>query len=214
MYIYLKRFFDIFFSFFFILFTLPALIGISILIKLESKGPIIYRGIRAGLYGKPFYIFKFRTMVANAEYLGGFSTAINDPRLTRIGPFLRKFKIDELPQLLNVFFGQMSFVGPRPQVLYYTNLYNDEEKKILRLRPGITDLASIYFANMDFTLGTGDVNKKYQIEVEPKKNLLRLKYVYEISFRLDLKILVATVFKILGIDLTEKLQLFDENKFN
>jgi len=132
-------------------------------------------------------------MVVNAEKVGGPSTALNDPRLTKIGKFLRKYKFDELPQLINILLGEMSFVGPRPQVEQYTRLYNEEEKIILSVRPGLTDYASIKFVNLDEILGDGEVDEKYFRQVEPEKNKLRIRYVKECSLWVDLKIIVQTL---------------------
>ena len=172
-----------------------------------SPGKVFYRGVRAGKNEVNFEIYKFRTMVENAENIGGYSTSINDNRLTKIGRFLRKYKIDELPQFINVIKGDMSLVGPRPQVLYYTNQYKGEEKSILSVRPGITDLASLYFSDMDKVLGDGDADRKYETEIEPIKNLLRLKYVNEQSFVLDIRILIETIFSLIGIKNITKLNI-------
>lgn len=179
-----------------ILILFPFLVVLSLLIPLTSKGPVFYRGDRAGLHGKPFKIYKFRTMVVDAEKIGGPSTGLNDPRITPIGKFLRRYKLDELPQLINILKGEMSFVGPRPQVERYTNLYKGEETIILSVRPGITDYASVHFVNMDSTLGDGDVDRKYATEVEPYKNILRIKYVNEQSFFVDMKILYQTIIRL------------------
>lgn len=195
----LKRLFDIAFSVLGLLLFSPVFIFVSILIKLESKGPVFYRGVRSGLDGKPFRILKFRTMVEDAEKLGGPSTALNDPRLTRIGTFLRKYKLDELPQLINILRGKMSFVGPRPQVEKYTKLYTKEERIILTVRPGLTDYASIKFINLDQILGDDNVDEKYLKTIEPEKNALRIKYVKERTFLLDIKILVHTFLRITKI---------------
>ena len=138
-------------------------------------------------------------MVFEADKLGGPSTALNDPRITSIGRFLRSTKLDELPQLINVVKGEMSLVGPRPQVLYYTKKYTKEEVLILSMRPGVTDLASLFFYDMDSVLGNTNVDKKYETEVEPIKNKLRIKYVKEASFMLDIRILIETFFGVLGI---------------
>ena len=132
----------------------------------------------------------------------GFSTALNDLRLTRIGKLLRKWKIDELPQLLNVISGDMSLVGPRPQVPYYTDKYNQEEAVILSVKPGITDYASIYYSNMDEVLGNENVDHFYEQYIEPKKNQLRIQYVKDQCLWVDLKILFATVIKLLGFKKT------------
>lgn len=178
------------------LFSLPFFVVIAAAIKLTSAGPVFYRGVRTGLNGKPFRIYKFRTMVSDAERVGGPSTGLNDPRITPIGRFLRKHKMDEIPQFINVLKGEMSLVGPRPQVERYTKLYKGEEKIILSVRPGLTDYASIHFIDMDATLGDGDVDRKYLEEVEPQKNALRIRYVKEQSFFTDLKILFKTISKL------------------
>jgi lipopolysaccharide/colanic/teichoic acid biosynthesis glycosyltransferase len=177
----------------------PVFIAVATLIKLTSPGPVLYRGLRAGRHGRNFHILKFRTMVVDAEKIGGASTAVDDPRVTRIGRVLRKYKLDELPQFFNVLGGSMSLVGPRPQVLSYTDKYQGEERSILDMRPGITDLASLYFSDMDKVLGSGDVDAKYAKEIEPVKNVLRLRYVREASFVLDLRILVETAFRLVGV---------------
>ena len=199
MYLFCKRFLDIIVSASLLVFLSPLFMVIALAIKGTSKGPVFYRGERAGLHGHAFFMLKFRTMVANAENVGGFSTAINDPRFIKGGRILRKYKLDELPQLINVFWGQMSLVGPRPQVFYYVNQYNDDELKILTMKPGITDIASIYFSDMDVVLGSGDVDHKYETEIEPKKNELRLLYIKKASLVFDLKILFYTFAKLIKI---------------
>jgi len=196
----MKRFFDIIFCICAIFFLMPIFILIALLIKIDSPGGVFYRGVRAGRYGKPFRIFKFRTMVLDAEKIGGPSTSLNDPRLTKIGKFLRKYKIDEFPQLINILIGQMSFVGPRPQVESYTKLYNAEEKIILSVRPGLTDYASIKFITLDNVLGDEAVDKKYFTEIEPEKNRLRIQYVKDQSMLTDLKIIFLTLFSLLKIN--------------
>lgn len=188
----LKRLFDITACLIALPFLLPFFVITAIAIKLDSPGPVFYRGWRTGLDGKPFRIFKFRTMVVHAEKIGGPSTALNDPRLTRKGKFLRKYKIDELPQLINILKGEMSFVGPRPQIEEYTNLYKGEEKIILSVKPGLTDYASIAFINLDQILGDEDVDEKYFREIEPEKNGLRIKYAKERTLWIDCKILFLT----------------------
>ena len=174
------------------------MLALGLLIKLESPGPSLYLAERVGMGGKVFIMLKFRSMVLDAEMVGGFSTATNDPRLTSIGRIMRKYKLDELPQFINVFCGNMSLVGPRPQVFFYTNKYKGDELSILSVKPGITDLASLYFTDMDSVLGSGDVDARYLAEVEPVKNNLRLLYVREQSFLLDVRILVETAFKLIG----------------
>lgn len=182
-----------------IILALPLFAVIGAAIRLTSKGPVFYRGVRTGLHGKPFRIWKFRTMVVDADRLGGPSTALNDSRVTPIGRFLRKHKLDEIPQFINVLSGDMSLVGPRPQVERYTKEYRGEESIILDVKPGLTDYASLHFIDMDSVLGDGDVDEKYLKEVEPLKNALRIKYVKERSFMVDLKILLRTTSKVFKV---------------
>lgn len=177
----------------------PVLLTLAILIKHEDRGPVFYRGIRVGRYGKPFRIFKFRTMVVNAEKIGGPSTADDDPRITRTGRFIRKFKLDELPQLINVLKGEMSIVGPRPEVQHYVEMYTEEEKAILTVRPGITDWASIWNPDEGAILaGSPDPEKTYMEKIRPEKLRLQLKYVREHSFWIDLKIIFITLRTVIG----------------
>ena len=192
-----KKIFDLYLSLILIVLFSPLFFIIALLIKQDSCGPVFYKGERIGKNGVPFRMYKFRTMVPDADQKGGPSTAIGDPRMTRIGRFLRKTKLDELPQLINILLGQMSFVGPRPQVKKYTDLYSEREKTILSVRPGLTDFASLHFFDMDAHLGSVEVDKKYAEEVEPKKNLLRLKYVNTKSIKTDLYILSKTLARIL-----------------
>jgi len=194
----LKRLFDIGFSFIGLVVLSPLFLFIGILIKSDSKGPVFYRGVRVGGFGKPFRIYKFRTLVANADKIGGPSTAGDDFRITRIGKILRKYKLDELPQLIDVLRGKMSFVGPRPEVPFYVNMFTAEEKEILSIRPGITDWASLWNANEGAILaGSPDQEKTYQEKIRPKKIRLQLKYVRERSFGVDLKIILLTMRTIL-----------------
>ena len=195
----MKTFFDIVISILALLALFPIFVLISLSIKITSRGDIFYKGTRAGKNDVDFKIYKFRTMVQDAENIGGHSTALDDFRLTSIGRFLRKFKLDELPQFINIVKGEMSLVGPRPQVTYYTDQYSEELKPILSVKPGLTDLASLYFLDMDKVLGSENVDQKYATEIEPIKNLLRLKYVEEQSFILDIRILIETAFSIIGI---------------
>jgi lipopolysaccharide/colanic/teichoic acid biosynthesis glycosyltransferase len=178
---------------------LVALIGL--LTKLGSPGPVIYRGSRVGLHGRLFAMLKFRTMVVNAETLGGSATAADDPRITPIGKFLRRYKLDELPQLVNVLIGDMSFVGPRPEVKKYVDMYTPEEKAILTVRPGITDWASIWNSNEAAVLeGSYDPEKTYEELIRPTKLALQLFYVRNHSLFVDLKILFHTAFKLIRED--------------
>lgn len=195
----MKKIFDIIVSLFVLLLLSPLLFLTAVLIKVTSPGNIFYRGVRTGKDNINFNIYKFRTMIVDADKIGGDSTALNDARLTKIGRFLRKYKIDELPQFINVLKGEMSLVGPRPQVSKYTDLYSGDLKLILKVKPGITDLASLYFLDMDKVLGDGNVDKKYAMEIEPIKNILRLRYVKQQSFFLDIRILIETFFSLIGI---------------
>jgi lipopolysaccharide/colanic/teichoic acid biosynthesis glycosyltransferase len=167
-----KRFFDLILAALGLTVLWPVLVVIAVLVRFDSPGPVFYRGIRTGLYGRPFRIFKFRTMVVNAERLGGGSTGKDDPRVTRLGRTLRRYKLDELPQLLNVLTGDMSLVGPRPELPQYTNLYTDEEQLILTVRPGITDYASLEFINLGEILGNDSPDTVYEEQVRPTMNLL------------------------------------------
>lgn len=176
----------------------PVLLLVALTIVAVSPGPVFYRGERVGKDGRIFRIYKFRSMVMNAEKLGGPSTALNDPRLLPFGRFMRKYKLDELPQLINVIKGEMSLVGPRPQVERYTRLYTQEEQLILSVRPGLTDYASLHFIDMDEILGDTDVDEKYLKYVEPEKNRLRIRYVREQSLASDLKLILLTLKKLLG----------------
>ncbi len=181
-----------------ILFLCPLLLLSAWWIKQEDGGPVFYRGERIGLNGRPFRIFKFRTMVVDAEKLGASSTSDDDPRITRFGRFLRKYKLDELPQLINVLLGDMSLVGPRPEVKKFTDLYTEEERAILTVRPGITDWASIWNPDEGALLaGSMDPDKDYFEKIRPEKIRLQLKYVRERSFLTDIKIIALTLKTIL-----------------
>jgi lipopolysaccharide/colanic/teichoic acid biosynthesis glycosyltransferase len=190
----LKRIFDVVFSLIILLVLWPFVVMTAIAVKISSPGPIFYSGVRAGLYGKPFQILKFRTMVENAESLGGPTTGTKDHRVTRIGALLRRTKLDELPQFLNVLAGDMSLVGPRPEVLEYTTKYEGDEKYILTMRPGITDYASIEFSNLDDLVGSIDPDSYFREYILPRKNALRVKYVKEWSLGSDFRILWATFY--------------------
>lgn len=176
----------------------PLLCIVALLVLFDSGSPVLYCGIRTGQYGRPFKMCKFRTMVVNAERLGGPSTGKNDPRLTRIGCYLRKYKLDELPQLINIIKGEMSIVGPRPEVPQYTSLYTGEEELILTVRPGITDYSSLKYIDLAEVLGSEGVDAFYEERVRPEKNKLRIKYVREHTFWGDLKIILLTLYGVLG----------------
>ena len=193
----LKRILDFIFALLGIILLSPFLIIISLLIKLDSKGPVFYRGTRIGRFGKIFKIFKFRTMVPNAETIGSIHASLNDPRITKMGKFLRRYKIDELPQLINILKGEMSLVGPRPQVKYYVDLYSEEEKISLAVRPGMTDYASIRYINQEDVVDEKNVDKSYQEKIEPEKNKLRIKYAKNNSLFIDAKIIFQTILAII-----------------
>lgn len=189
-----KRIFDIVCSFFGLIVFSPLMITLAVWIKLESAGPVFYRGERTGKYGIPFKMFKFRSMVQNAAQIGGSSTSDDDPRITRSGKFIRKWKLDELAQLISVLKGDMSLVGPRPEVQYYTDMFTEEEQKILTVRPGITDWATL--ANPDegaVLAGYDDPDKAYEEIIRPEKLRLQLKYVQEGSFLKDFGIILQTL---------------------
>lgn len=194
----MKRTFDITFSLLGLVILFPFLLWIAWRIRQEHGGPVFYRGLRTGLYGKEFRIFKFRTMVFDADKIGPSSTANEDPRITRVGKFIRKHKLDELPQLFNVLLGQMSFVGPRPEVKRFTDMYSEEEKAILTVRPGITDWGSIWNCDEGTILaGAEDPDLAYMELIRPTKLKLQLKYVREVSFLTDLKIILLTLLTII-----------------
>ena len=193
----MKRLLDMIMSFLGLFSFSPLLLTVSFLIKREDGGPVFYRGLRVGRNGKPFKIFKFRSMVLNAEQIGGPSTSDDDPRITRIGKLIRKYKLDELPQLINVLKGDMSIVGPRPEVQHYVDMYTEEEKAILTVRPGITDWASIWNPDEGAILaGSADPEKTYMEKIRPEKIRLQMEYVKNRSFLLDLKIVIETIMKI------------------
>ena len=198
-YILQKRLFDILVSLIALILLSPLMVIIAVFVKLNSNGPILYKGVRTGKNGKKFKILKFRSMIQDAEQKGGFSTALNDVRFTSVGRLLRKYKLDELPQFFNVLFGEMSLVGPRPQVSFYTDQYLGDELLILTVKPGITDLATLYFNDMDEVLGTVNVDEYYSKVIEPIKNKARIRYVKEKSIILDLRILIETAFLIFGV---------------
>jgi lipopolysaccharide/colanic/teichoic acid biosynthesis glycosyltransferase len=195
-YLLAKRAFDLVAAATGVVLVSPLLLLIAVLVKLDSPGPVIYLGPRIGKDGKPFNIYKFRSMVANAEQLGTTATAHLDPRITRVGRFIRRYKLDELPQLFNVLAGDMSFVGPRPEVEEHTSCYSEEEKGILSVKPGITDFSSIRFVNLNQLLGTENANQVFIEKYRAEKNRLRLEYVRKQSFASDMRILAHTAWLI------------------
>jgi len=195
----LKRTFDIVVSLIVLLFFLPFGIIISIFILSSSKGGIFYRQMRVGLNEVDFKLLKFRTMRPNSDKLGQLTVGMRDPRITKIGYFLRKYKLDEFPQFLNVLKGEMSIIGPRPEVREYVDHYTMEQRKVLLVKPGITDYASLHYFNENEVLGQSqDPIKTYIEEVMPVKLALNKKYVEEQSFFVDLKIMWRTFLKIIS----------------
>lgn len=180
----------------------PLLAVIAIAINLDSRGPILYRTRRAGLRRKPFTMLKFRTMLPDAEKLGGPSTPFDDPRITRIGRRLRKYKLDELPQLFNVLCGQMSLVGPRPEVLSEVATYSPDELQLFSVVPGMTDWASLRFSDEGEILrGAADPHAAYLQRIRPEKIRLGLRYVRERSFLIDLKIIAHTLRAVIPVSI-------------
>ncbi|MDA9657594.1 sugar transferase [Alphaproteobacteria bacterium] len=196
-YNYFKKKFDIFGALTAIILICPIFFFIGIMVKISSPGPIFYRGLRTGYQGIPFYIFKFRSMIVGADKEAG-TTSRNDPRVTKIGKFLRKYKLDELPQLYNILRGEMSFVGPRPELPKYTKLYKGEELLILQVLPGITDYSSIKFSNLNELIQDNNPDKSFEDNIMLEKNKLRLKYIKERCFILDIKLIILTILRLVG----------------
>lgn len=194
----MKRIFDIIVSLVVLLIFLPFGIIISFLILFGSRGGVFYRQDRVGENGYIFRVFKFRTMSKNADKEGKLTVGMRDPRITSIGYSLRKYKLDEFPQFLNVLTGDMSIVGPRPEVLKYVLMYSIEQREILNVKPGITDLASLEFFNENELLGKSeDSEKTYIEEIMPAKIILNKKYLENPSIGNDIKIMWRTFLKIL-----------------
>lgn len=195
----IKRLFDIIISIIALILLLPFLLFIAILIKITSPGPVFYKGKRVGKGGKIFYMHKFRSMVANADKIGTDLTKYKDSRITPFGNFLRKTKIDEVPNLIDVLIGNMSLVGPRPESPQYTKYYNERQKKVLSIRPGITGLAQLENRNEDLKLKDQEDPEKYYIqELMPKKLEIDLYYLENRSFLMDIIILLKTLLPVKG----------------
>ena len=193
-----KRIFDFICSTLGLIVLSPILIVIAIKIKTDDHGSVFFKQIRVGEKNKEFEILKFRTMVLDAEKLGRQITVGNDSRITKIGTFLRKYKLDELPQLINVFKGDMSLVGPRPEVPRYVNLYNDEQRKVLEVKPGITDLASIRYRDENDLLGEAENPDDFYINtIMPDKLALNLEYIHKNNIFFDIYIILKTIIKCL-----------------
>lgn len=191
--LFFKRCFDITASFFGILFLLIPFAAVAVAVKCSSRGPVFFRQVRVGKNGREFRIYKFRTMVADAEKKGMQITVGGDSRVTGIGRVLRKTKMDELPQLFNVFAGQMSFVGPRPEVPHYVDMYSDYQKNVLRIKPGITELASIVYRDENDVLAKSeDPERTYIEEIMPEKIKLNMQYMQKMNVFYDIYLIFRT----------------------
>lgn len=188
-----KRVVDFILALMLFVICIPLYLLIAVAIAIDDGFPVLYKADRGGYRNKTFRICKFRSMVKNADKIGGYTTAFHDPRVTRVGAILRKSKLDEIPQLINILKGEMSFIGPRPEVLEYVNRFEGLEKYILQVRPGITDYSSVKFANLDEIVGEKDADEFFQKEILGQKNALRVRYVAEISFATDVKIFFMTI---------------------
>ena len=189
----LKRCFDIVCSAFGLVLLCPLFIGVAIWIKLDSEGPVFYRQVRVGRNNADFRIFKFRSMAVNSDKKGLITVGGKDARVTTAGYYIRKYKIDELPQLINVFVGDMSFVGPRPEVRKYVDLYTEEQLHVLDVRPGITDAASIKYRNENDLLAAQSNPEQYYVQVVMQDKLrINLEYVASHTFVGDIKLIVKT----------------------
>ncbi len=194
-----KRIFDIFFSFVGLVLLFPLFVLLAIIIILDSRGGVFYRQTRVGKRGVDFSLYKFRSMSTGADKKGLLTIGGNDNRITKVGVFIRKYKLDELPQLINVLFGEMSLVGPRPEVRKYVDLYSMEQLQVLQVKPGITDYASIEYSTENELLGKSiNPEETYIKEVMPAKLQLNLKYIKEMGFVTDVKIILGTLKKIVS----------------
>ena len=194
----LIRLLDIVLSLLGLIFLLPIFLILAVWMKFDSQGSIFFRQIRVGKDVRDFRIYKFRTIIVNAEKMGIITIGERDPRITNSGYFLRKYKLDELPQLINVLKGEMSFVGPRPEVRKYVEMYNQEQLKILTVKPGITDYASIEYINEDEILGKSlDPEKTYIEEIMPQKIKYNMKYINNKTVIEYFKIIFLTIIKII-----------------
>lgn len=203
--LFFKRIFDIFFSLFLLILFSPLFVMLAIAIKIDSKGPVFYRQERITQYGKTFRIFKFRTMVQNADKIGSQVTVANDNRITRVGKLIRKCRLDEICQLIDVFRGTMTFVGTRPEVRKYVECYSLEMLATLLLPAGVTSLASIYYKDEAELLDSAEnVDKVYVENVLPGKMYYNLKAIEKFGFWHDIKIMFMTVFSVLGKEYKEK----------
>ena len=183
-----------------IILLVPGLIlmlPLAVWVKLDSKGPVLYKAVRGGYHNQPFRILKFRSMVVDADKTGG-CTAKNDARVTGAGRVMRRLKLDELPQLFNIIRGEMSFVGPRPELLLYTTQYTEEQQCIMWVRPGITDRSSIVYIAQDEIVGEENPVENFERLILPEKNRLRVEYAKNQSFTLDVRLILETIKGVFG----------------
>ena len=192
-----KRALDLILAIILLIPALVLMIPLAVWVKLDSKGPIFYRAVRGGYHNQPFMIWKFRSMVVDADKTGG-CTAKNDARVTRAGRIMRRLKMDELPQLFNIIKGEMSFVGPRPELLLYTTQYTEEQQCIMWVRPGITDRSSIVYIAQDEIVGEEDPVANFEKLILPEKNRLRVEYAKSQCFKLDASLMLETVKGVFG----------------
>ena len=196
-----KRLFDVVVAFVALVLLAPLFVIVAILINLDSPGPIFYRGDRIGKDGVPFKIYKFRTMVANADRMGPALTHSGDSRITRVGQILRKWKIDELPQILNILRGEMSVVGPRPESPGYVKHYTPEQRRVLRVKPGMAGLTQVRFRHEETLLsGSTNLEEDYIEKIMPKKLSLDLEYIENQSLLLDVKLLIQMFLSLFRAD--------------
>ena len=193
----IKRALDLVLALILLIPALILMIPLAIWVKLDSEGPVLYTAVRGGYHNQPFRIYKFRSMVVDADKTGG-CTAKNDARVTRAGRVMRRLKLDELPQLFNIIRGDMSFVGPRPELLLYTTRYTEEEQCILWVRPGITDRSSIVYIAQDEIVGEEDPVANFERLILPEKNRLRVEYARSQSFGLDCRLFAETIGGLFG----------------
>lgn len=205
-----KRIFDIIVSLLAFIVLLPFYLIISILIKLDSPGKIFYCQTRVTTYGRVFKIYKFRTMIENADKIGSLVTVNKDPRITRVGRFLRKFRLDETPQLINIIKGDMSFVGTRPEVQKYVDAYTDEMYATLLLPAGVTSLASIFYKDEEKLLSeSGDTDSTYINKILPDKMLYNLEYINKFNFFYDIKLMIMTVLAVCGVEFNAEIKTLE-----
>lgn len=191
------RFFDILFSSLGLIILSPLFLILAVWIKIDSKGPVFYRQLRVGKDGKDFYLYKFRTMVVDADNNGLITVGERDPRVTRAGYFFRKYKLDELPQLINVVLGDMSLVGPRPEVHKYVEMYTPDQRKVLTVKPGLTDYASIHYIDENKVLAKSDDPERTYIDaIIPEKIRYNMKYIEHQSVKEYFKIIFLTIRRI------------------